>query len=143
MILGAQRGATEDLVHAIAEGGHSLSKLKLLHILSRPHRRPPRISRVGDLLEISHARAACVVGELEHERLVDGIDDEDDGRVKRVVITEKGRAVVDQLDRRRIRELSTFRRGLSAAERRLLDKATTALVRRPEIAALRPSEEKP
>lgn len=141
VILGAQRGATEDVVHAISEASVSLTQLKLLHILARPHRRPPRISRVGELLAIDQSHAARVVRGLEREDLAHNIDDEDDRRVRRVVITEKGRELVVQLDRRRIRELSAFRRTLTADQRRLLDKATAAIVRRPELAALRPAEE--
>jgi DNA-binding MarR family transcriptional regulator len=138
VVLAMQRGATEDLVHAVADCGLSHNKLKLLHVLARPHRIPPRISRVAQLIGISSAGATKLVRELDDERLVDRIDDERDGRSKRVVITERGREELERLDRPRLQQLARFRGTLTTEQRRALDGAARDLATRPEIAALRP-----
>lgn len=140
VFLSAHKGSTEDLVHAIADGGQSMTKLKLLHILARPHTRPPRISRVAELLHVVENRATRVVAQLDRDRLVDRVDDEDDKRVRRVLITEKGRELVADLDRRRIRDLETFARRLTPEQRRALERGLRPLLARPDVAELRPVE---
>jgi len=140
VILRIHEGATEDVVHAIADGKVSLSKLKLLHILARPHSRPPRVRQVASLLELDPSPTSRLLHELDQERLVDRVEDEDDGRVRRVVITPKGRELLEQLDRARIRRLEQFIRGLNTAERNLLRRALAELLKRPDVAALRPSD---
>ena len=138
VILRIHAGATEDVVHAIAEGKVSLSKLKLLHILARPHSRPPRVRQVASLLELDPSPTSRLLNELDQERLVDRVEDEDDGRVRRVIITPAGRELLERLDRARIRQLEQFVRSLNTEERRLLRGAVGELVKRPDIAALRP-----
>jgi len=140
VLLRAQAGATEGVVHAIAESRLSLTKLKLLHILERPHERPPRLKQISRLLAVDDSAATRLVRELEQARLVDTIDDEDDRRQRRVVITPKGRDVVDRLDRARVRDLTAFVRTLGARERELLTRAMRALAQRPDIAELRPAD---
>jgi DNA-binding MarR family transcriptional regulator len=130
-------GAPERLVHAIADCHLSLNKLKLLHILARPHKRAPRIARVAQLLGISSTMAAVLVRELDDDRLVDRIDDERDGRSKRVVITPRGREILGQLERQGIGDVERFLATLTAGQRRLLMRAVDELVKRPEIAELR------
>jgi len=138
VILRIHQGATEDVVHAIAESKISLSKLKLLHILGRPHSKPPHVTRVAKLLGLNPSATSRLIDELDQERLVDRKEDEDDGRMRRVVITPKGRELLDQLDRARIRQLEQFIRSLNKEEHRLLRSAIAELVKRPDVAALRP-----
>ena len=140
VILRIHAGATEDVVHAIAEGKVSLSKLKLLHILARPHSRPPRVRQVASLLELDPSPTSRLLNELDQERLVDRVEDEDDGRVRRVIITPAGRELLERLDRARIRQLEQFVRGLNTAERNLLRRALAELLKRPDVAALRPGD---
>ena len=142
VILRASQGACEAHVHAIAGERISLSGLKLLHILARPHGRPPRISRIGAMLGVTSGAATRVVSTLEEERLVDRIDDEDDGRVKRVLITPKGRALLERMDRCYTGDVQTFIRQLNGEQRELLDAAVRELVKRPDVAELVPREER-
>lgn len=140
VILRSHEGATEAMVHAIAASGVNLSKLKLLHILARPHRVAPTIHEAGLLIQQSTTQATRLASQLDEAGLVHRIDDENDKRVKRVKITQKGRELLEELDRARIRQLKRFLRSLSADERRALRRALDELVKRPDVAALRPVE---
>lgn len=130
--------ASEDHVHAIADSRLSLAKLKLLHILRRPHGRPPRLTRVSQMLGMRSGATSTLVDELDQARLVDRIPDEEDGRVKRVVITPKGREQLERLDHALVRDLDKFIRDLDAERKRGLLRELEPLLERPEIAELRP-----
>lgn len=133
-------GASEDHLHAIADSDLSLNKLKLLHILARPHTRPPRITRVGALLGVDPSAATRLVNELDQERYVDRVDDESDQRVRRVVITPKGRELLYQLASSSIRGIEAFVGSLTAPEERELRRGLRPLLARPDVAALRPAD---
>lgn len=135
------QGANEQAVHAIAATQLSLARLKLLHMLARPHTKPPTIARIAGLLEIDQSHATDVVTGLEKQHLVDRIPDEQDGRVRRVVITPRGRHVVDELDRAMLGRVESFARTLTADQRRTLARLVAELNQRPDINALRPADE--
>lgn len=130
-------GGSENHVSAVAAGELSLNKLRLLHMLSRPHRRPPTITRVASLLGMEVSPAARLVDQLDDARLVDRVPDDENRRLRRVVITARGRAVTDELDHVLLRNVDRFARTLRGDERQLLDGAR-AVARRPDVAALRP-----
>lgn len=132
--------ASEDHLHAIADSELSLNKLKLLHILARPHSRPPRINRVGALLGIDSSSATQIVNQLDQERYVDRIEDDTDGRVRRVVITPKGRVLLHELAVSAIRGIEAFVSSLTAAQERELRRGLRPLLERPDVAALRPAD---
>jgi len=136
----AHEGAGEHTVHAIAGERLSLAKLKLLHILGRPHERPPRISRIGDLLGVTDSSATKIVTQLEQARLVDRIADEDDERVKRVVITPRGREAIERVDQAHVGNALRFFRELSGPERKALERALGLLTKRPDVARFLPSD---
>jgi DNA-binding MarR family transcriptional regulator len=133
-------GAAEFTLHANCETGLSENKLKLLHILARPHTRPPDISRVAAMLEVKSGPATRIVQELDKARLVDSTPDEDDARVRRVRITPAGRRIIDDLNLACIRSPALFIRTLRVDERRLLRRFLDPVLGRPEIKALRPEE---
>lgn len=133
-------GGSENHVSALAAGELSLNKLRLLHMLSRPHRRPPTITRVASLLGMAEtSSAARLVDQLDDAGLVDRVPDDENKRMRRVVITARGRAVTDELDHVLLRNVDRFARSLHGDERQLLDGAR-AVARRPDVAALRPKE---
>jgi DNA-binding MarR family transcriptional regulator len=137
----AYEGGSERTVHAIAGEHQSLSKLKLLHILARPHQRPPRITRIAVLLDVTGPQGTKVVSELERDRLVDRIDDEDDGRVKRVLITPKGRELLSRVDQAMIGHAQRWIGELSGEEREQLAKTLSLLARRPDVAQYLPGHD--
>jgi DNA-binding MarR family transcriptional regulator len=60
--------------------------------------------------------------------------------MKRLHITDAGRAVIRQLNAARLAGFQQFAQSLTDAERRALASALTQLLERPEIAACRPEE---
>lgn len=140
VIRAAITGASENHVHAVAGGELSLNKLRLLHMLARPHRRPPTITRVAGLLGMTVSPAAKLVDQLDDAGLVDRIPDEDNKRLRRVVLTPRGRAELEQLERVLLRNVDRFARTLTGDERDLLAGARAVTARRPEVAALRSPE---
>jgi DNA-binding MarR family transcriptional regulator len=60
--------------------------------------------------------------------------------MKRVSLTEDGRAVQRRLNAARLNGLKRFSETLSDPERELLQRAVAKLVERPEIAACRPED---
>lgn len=93
----AYPGAIERLLHAQDDAGVSRTQLKILFILSRPHSKPPRVSRIAEMVRIDPAQAARVIDDLDRKRCVDCVRDEDDARVKRVHLTPTGQGVLDRL----------------------------------------------
>jgi DNA-binding MarR family transcriptional regulator len=138
--LAIHAGGGERLAHAIADSGLSLAKIKLLHILARPHSQPPMIARVAALLGVSTHGAHYIVNSLERQRYVDLIDDEEDARVRRVILAPKGRETIERLDRAQLGQVERFAHALSPAEHKALERAVDELVKRPEIARLVPPE---
>lgn len=135
-------GGHERAVHAIAGAKLPLSALKLLHILARPHKTPPTVRRVGLMLEVTPERATRLLAQLDEEGLVDRIPDETDGRVKRVLITSKGRRLLDELDAAYLGNIEQFVRTIPLEQRRRLARAIAPIAARPDISELRPKEAK-
>lgn len=141
LIRRARAGANEQLNVAQADCRLSRSKLRLLHILARPHQHPPRIARVGELLGGMKSGATTVlVAQLDRDRLVDRIPDEQDQRVKRVVITPKGRKLLEDQEHVGVGDTRRFIATLTPEQKRALRQALDELLQRPEIAELRPPQ---
>ncbi|MDP3775688.1 MAG: MarR family transcriptional regulator [Gemmatimonadales bacterium] len=87
--------------------------------------RPPTITRL--------------VRELEREGFVELVPDLEDGRVRRVRATARGRALLEEGRRRRVTRLAGDLAGLTQAERRLIARASRLIERlaRPAGAATR------
>jgi len=125
--------AGERLMHALDDAGVNRTQLKLLFILNRPHEKPPRISRVGEMLHVDPAQAARLVKDLDNKRCVDCTRDPNDDRVKRVVITPIGKDVVRQLvDEQYLAwEFDEYYARLHADEREALDRFLELRAHRP------------
>jgi DNA-binding MarR family transcriptional regulator len=65
-------------------------------------------------------------------------EDIDDRRMRRVRLTDRGRAVIRRLNAARLNGLEEFVRGLAPAERRALSQVLAKLLARADVAACRP-----
>jgi DNA-binding MarR family transcriptional regulator len=95
---------------------------------------PSAINSVSERLGISLPSASRAVDGLFKKGLVTRVEDTEDRRVRRVVLTDEGQEVANRLITARLEGLESFVAGLSAAERRKLDAALELLLERPEIA---------
>jgi DNA-binding MarR family transcriptional regulator len=82
-----------------------------------------------------------MVDDLVRRGFVERHEDAEDRRMKRVSVTEAGRAVIRRLNAARLTGLQEFTRSLTDPERHDLATALSNLLRRPEIAACRPEDE--
>ncbi len=74
--------------------GLTMSQVRFLHVLSQPHRRPPRASEIAAALRVHPATVTYMTDRLGALGLVRRSVDRRDHRVKHVELTEKGRSVL-------------------------------------------------
>jgi DNA-binding MarR family transcriptional regulator len=79
-----------------------------------------------------------VVDDLVRRGLVERHEDASDRRMKRVSLTDAGRAIIRQIGAARLSGLKQFVEGLTETERSALAQAVEKLMERPELAAWRP-----
>jgi DNA-binding MarR family transcriptional regulator len=121
------------VIRAIDESGLTFVQMKTLVTLSGDEE-PSAINSISERLGISLPSASRAVDGLFKKGLVTRVEDTEDRRVRRVVLTDEGQEVANRLITARLEGLESFVAGLSAAERRKLDAALELLLERPEIA---------
>jgi DNA-binding MarR family transcriptional regulator len=121
------------VIRAIDESGLTFVQMKTLVTVSGDEE-PSAINSVSERLGISLPSASRAVDGLFKKGLVTRVEDTEDRRVRRVVLTDEGQEVANRLITARLEGLESFVAGLSAAERRKLDAALELLLERPEIA---------
>jgi DNA-binding MarR family transcriptional regulator len=85
------------------------------------------IAELADLVNRSPSAASRMVDGLERRRLVERRFDPDDGRIRTVWLTERGRALVAVIDRARADEFLAVVRPLPPAERAIVAMGVAAL----------------
>ena len=73
---------------------------------------------------------------MVRKKLVTRVEDPDDRRVKRLALTAKGQRLADRIISARLASLEEFTGSLEADERRKLESALDALMKRPEVAEI-------
>jgi DNA-binding MarR family transcriptional regulator len=121
------------VIRAIDESGLTFVQMKTLVTVSGDEE-PSAINSISERLGISLPSASRAVDGLFKKGLVTRVEDTEDRRVRRVVLTDEGQEVANRLITARLEGLESFVAGLSAAERRKLDAALELLLERPEIA---------
>lgn len=100
----------------------------LLNILMRLyHGKPGGISEIGDQLGVTKAAVSQAVERLVQLGLVARQEDETDRRVRRLMVTEAGRALVEQAIAARCRWLEALAERLTPEQRALIVTALTLL----------------
>jgi len=105
----------------------SLSQVRILHLLYWGDHEPAQVE-IAEHVGLSVAAAGRAVDALMRPGLVERHADADDRRVRRVVLTPAGRAMVEELAEARRADLRQFVDELDAHERRRLDDALTPIV---------------
>jgi DNA-binding MarR family transcriptional regulator len=124
-------------LRVIEESGLSMTQCKALLELGGlgEASEPRQVSELADRFGVSAPSMSRAVDALVKGKLATRLEDPDDRRVRRVAITEKGKALVDTLLVVRQAGLEAFAQSLTAAQRRKLDAAVEALMDREDIAA--------
>ncbi|MCT2583538.1 MarR family winged helix-turn-helix transcriptional regulator [Actinophytocola gossypii] len=118
-----QQIATSAMARVLAEHDLTFAQLEILvRLADRPA--PLGMGELGDAVKLHPTTAARTVARLERARYVERVDDEDDRRVTRVRVSERGLAVT-RTALGRLREVGFGLDGLSRVDTRRL----TELVR--------------
>lgn len=112
------RRSAGDTLAIMHEGGLTMPQLVTLHLLDHAGGRP--VGTIAECLRLSPAATSHLVERLVRGGLVERSEDPEDRRQRQVVITARGRTLVERVCRERARELSVVLGRLSAELRREL-----------------------
>jgi DNA-binding MarR family transcriptional regulator len=130
------KNCNSDLFAAVGELELTLTQIKLLHILDgEPEGLSLKTAAEG--VHVSLPAASRTVDDLVRRGFAGRVEDAEDRRMKRVTITEAGRAVIRRLNAARLTGLQQFVDDLIDTERAALAGALEQLLARPDVAACR------
>jgi DNA-binding MarR family transcriptional regulator len=137
LIVFLHKNCNADLFEAVGTLELSLSQIKLLqHLDDQP--RELSLKEAAETVRVSMPAASRMVDDLVRRGFAQRREDEDDRRMKRVALTEDGRAAIRRLNAARLNGLEQFAQGLTTAERGSLADALEHLIGREDIKACRP-----
>lgn len=120
----------------------TISQIKLLHQLEEATRELT-LKEAAELVPLSLPAASRTVDDLVRRGIVQRHEDEADRRMKRISLTQGGRAVIRQVNAARMSGLEQFTHTLTEDERRPLAAALAELLARDDVAACRPDQGTP
>jgi DNA-binding MarR family transcriptional regulator len=129
-----------DVFEAVGALELTLTQIKVVHYLDQAAR-PLTVKEAAELVSISLPAASRAVDDLVRRDLAERHEDLTDRRMKRVSITERGRAAIRQINAARLSELEEFAATLTSQERSKLAGALQKLLARPEVAKCRLEEQ--
>ena len=138
LIVHLHKNCNADLFEAIGALELTLTQIKLLHHLEDQQPRELTLKEAGELVHVSLPAASRMVDDLVRRGFAQRREDLEDRRMKRVCLTDDGRAVIRRLNAARLNGLLNFTDSLTATEQDSLANALQQLLERPEIAACRP-----
>jgi DNA-binding MarR family transcriptional regulator len=110
-----------------ATAGLTPTRISLLNTIHRLG--PIRLSDLAAEEGINPTMLSRIVGALAEGRLIERVGDPQDRRAALVTVTREGRKLVERMRRERTDVLSVALDGLSASERRALERSLPALER--------------
>ncbi len=137
VVIHLHKNCNSDLFEAVGALELSLTQIKLLHHLEEAERELT-LKEGAELVGVSLPAASRMVDDLFRRGFVERHEDATDRRMKRVNITDAGRAVIRRLNAARLAGFQQFAQSLTDAERRALAPALHELLQRADIAACRP-----
>jgi DNA-binding MarR family transcriptional regulator len=130
------KNCNADLFEAVGALELTLTQIKLLHHLEDATG-PLSLKRAAELVHVSLPAASRTVDDLVRRGFAGREEDVDDRRMKRVTITDAGRAVIHRLNAARLSGLQQFVSDMTDTERDALAGALERLLARPDVAACR------
>jgi DNA-binding MarR family transcriptional regulator len=137
LIVYLHKNCNSDLFEAIGALELTLTQIKLLHHLEDQEPREVTLKEAGELVRVSLPAASRMVDDLVRRGFAQRREDLEDRRMKRVCLTDDGRAVIRRLNAARLSGLVDFTKGLTATEQDALGSALGQLLERQDIAACR------
>jgi DNA-binding MarR family transcriptional regulator len=143
LIVYLHKNCNSDLFEAIGALELTLTQIKLLHHLEDQQPRELTLKEAAELVHVSLPAASRLVDDLVRRGFAQRREDLEDRRMKRVCLTDRGRAVTRRLNAARLSGLKQFANTLSIPERHSLADALAELLARDDIAACRPDTPTP
>ena len=137
VVVHIHKNCNADLFEAVGALDLTLTQIKLLHHLEDTDRELT-LKEGAELVHVSLPAASRMVDELVRRGFVQRREDVDDRRMKRVRLTDQGRAVIRKLNAARLNGLRQFTEELTDGERRKLAAALRKLLEREDVADCRP-----
>jgi DNA-binding MarR family transcriptional regulator len=131
------KNCNSDLFEAVGALELTLTQIKLLHHLEDATK-PLTLKDASELVLISLPAMSRTVDDLVRRGFVERHEDVDDRRMKRVSLTDDGRAVIRRLNAARLNGLHEFTKTLTDTERWALAGALSKLLERADVSACRP-----
>jgi DNA-binding MarR family transcriptional regulator len=139
LVVYLHKNCNSDLFEAIGALDLTLTQIKLLHHLE-DQPREISLKEAAELVHVSMPAASRMVDDLVRRGFAQRREDDEDRRMKRVCLTEAGRAVSRRLHAARLTGLQQFTETLTTAERRSLADVLLKLLEREDVAACRPEQ---
>jgi DNA-binding MarR family transcriptional regulator len=136
LMLRCMGGAGSEVFKMIDESGLTFSQMKVLVELGSADEGARTVTALSEELGISTASASRAAEGLVRKKLATRVEDPDDRRVRRLALSAKGHDLADRIISARLAGLEDFTESLDRDERRKLEAALDALLKRPEIAEL-------
>lgn len=137
LVVYMNKNCNSDLFEAVGALELTLTQIKLLHHLEHSERELT-LKEAAELVLISLPAMSRTVDDLVRRGFVQRHEDAEDRRMKRVQLTENGRAVIRRLNAARLSGLEKFTQTLTDAERLALSAALSKLLERDDVASCRP-----
>jgi DNA-binding MarR family transcriptional regulator len=137
LIVFVHKHCNADLFEAFGALELTLTQVKLLHHLE-DQPRELTLKEAAERVHVSLPAASRMVDDLVRRGFAQRREDEEDRRMKRVCLTDSGRAVIRRLNAARLNGLEQFTETLTTPERRSLAQALSKLLEREDVAACRP-----
>jgi DNA-binding MarR family transcriptional regulator len=136
LMLRCMGGAGSEVFKMIDESGLTFSQMKVLVELESADEDARTVTALSEELGISTASASRAAEGLVRKKLATRVEDQDDRRVRRLALSAKGHDLADRIISARLAGLEDFTESLDRDERKKLEAALDALLKRPEIAEL-------
>jgi DNA-binding MarR family transcriptional regulator len=137
LVVFLHKNCNSDLFEAMGVLELTITQIKLLHQLEVATRELT-LKEAAELVPLSLAAASRTVDDLVRRQMVERHEDVEDRRMKRIQLTDEGRAVIRKLNAARLDGFEQFTATLNDDERRLLAGALSKLLQRPDVAVCRP-----
>ncbi|MGB0098089.1 MAG: MarR family transcriptional regulator [Solirubrobacteraceae bacterium] len=131
------KNCTADLFEAVGTLELTITQIKLLHHLEEAAH-ALTLKEASELVLLSLPAMSRTVDDLVRRGFVERHEDAADRRMKRVSLTDEGRATGRRLNAARLNGLQRFTETLTEIERNKLEIALEALLEREDVAACRP-----
>ncbi len=137
LVIYLHKECNSDLFEAVGALELTLTQIKLMHHLEDVEA-PLSLKKSAELVKVSLPAASRLVDDLVRRGFAERHEDLEDRRMKRVSLTEDGRAVIRRLNAARLNGLQKFTETLTDSERELIHAALSKLLERSEVADCRP-----